>query len=397
MTIERRIQVASGIIILIILIIGSILLWNAHEVENGIDQLRVSSQVVRSAFLLKALMDEYLTHGDSRPLRQWNKRDEFLGKIINDAKGFESIDQVLVKDLEIKYQAVNSLHPQIIQLVSSGEQRQNLKVLKETLAGMMSVRLEELVNAAEHLHTASQSSTLRRQKLAQTLILATSILLIGLIVINLYQIRKNVVYPLQELSRGAEIIGEGNFEYAVDTRGEDEVGKLAQAFNTMVGRLKTIHDSLQAEIEERKRSESIILARLRLVKYASSHSLDELLQATLDEVEALTGSSIGFYHFLEADQRTLWLQAWSTRTLAEMCTAEGKGLHYDLDKAGVWADCISERRAVIHNDYSALPHRKGMPDGHADVIRELVVPVFRGDRLVAVLGVGNKPVDYGRE
>ena len=77
-----------------------------------------------------------------------------------------------------------------------------------------------------------------------------------------------------------------------------------------------------------------------------------------------------------------------------MCTAEGKGRHYDIDEAGVWVDCVHERKPVIHNDYSALPHRKGMPEGHADVIRELVVPVFRGDRIVAILGVGNKPVDY---
>ena len=96
---------------------------------------------------------------------------------------------------------------------------------------MMSVRLEELVNAAEHLHRASQSLTLRRQKLAQTLILATAILMIGLIVLNLYLIRKSIVYPLQELSRGAEIIGAGNFDHVVETKGDDEVGKLSKAFN----------------------------------------------------------------------------------------------------------------------------------------------------------------------
>ncbi|MFH1114158.1 MAG: PAS domain S-box protein [Pseudomonadota bacterium] len=145
---------------------------------------------------------------------------------------------------------------------------------------------------------------------------------------------------------------------------------------------------------ERKRAENIMLARFRLVEYSDSHSLDEFLQETLDELEALTGSSIGFYHFVESDQKTLSLRAWSTRTLREMCTAEGKGLHYDIDQAGVWVDCVHERRPVIHNDYKALPHRRGMPVGHAEVIRELVVPVFRGDRLVAILGVGNKPSDY---
>ena len=203
MTIERRIYLTTGIVILFILIIGSILLWNSHEVENGIDQIETSSQVVRSAFLLHSLMDEYLAHGDKRPLRQWHKRNEFLGKIINDAKGFKSFDRALLKDLEIKYQAVNFLHPQIINLGSFGSRPQDLKALKETLAGMMAVRLEELVNSAEDLHKASQSLTRSRQQLAQTITMATAILMIGILLLNLYLIRKSVVYPLQELSRGA--------------------------------------------------------------------------------------------------------------------------------------------------------------------------------------------------
>ncbi len=148
------------------------------------------------------------------------------------------------------------------------------------------------------------------------------------------------------------------------------------------------------DIAERKRAEDIMAARLRLLQFAATHSLDELLQVTLDEIETLTDSQIGFYHFVEADQHTLSLQAWSTRTLKEMCQAEGKGRHYDVSEAGVWVDCVHQRRPVIHNDYASLPHRKGMPPGHAAVIRELVVPVFRGEQIVAILGVGNKPQDY---
>ena len=148
------------------------------------------------------------------------------------------------------------------------------------------------------------------------------------------------------------------------------------------------------DITERKREDSVRLARLRLMEFADNHTLEELLQATLDEAEALTGSLIGFYHFVDPDQTSLLLQSWSTRTLREMCAAEGKGLHYDVKEAGVWVDCVHQRKPVIHNDYSALTHRRGMPIGHAKVTRELVVPVFRSDRIVAILGVGNKPVNY---
>ena len=148
------------------------------------------------------------------------------------------------------------------------------------------------------------------------------------------------------------------------------------------------------DITERKLVELIMLARLRINDYMFGSSIEELLTKVLDEAETLTNSRIGFFHFLNPDQETLSLQAWSTRTLSSICTAEGKGHLYPLEKAGVWCDCIRERKTVIHNNYEMLKNRKGLPAGHAPVLRELVVPIFRNDLIVAVLGVGNKPVDY---
>jgi PAS domain S-box-containing protein len=161
--------------------------------------------------------------------------------------------------------------------------------------------------------------------------------------------------------------------------------------------LRNANELLEREVAVRRRTESVNMARLRLLQLAGTHGLDELLEATLDEAETLTGSLIGFYHVLEADQKTLSQQNWSTRTKTEFCKAEGKGLHYDVSAAGVWVDCILERRPVIHNDYASLPHRKGLPPEHVQVLRELAVPVFRGDSIVAILGVGNKPRDYTSE
>jgi diguanylate cyclase (GGDEF)-like protein/PAS domain S-box-containing protein len=151
------------------------------------------------------------------------------------------------------------------------------------------------------------------------------------------------------------------------------------------------------DITERKQVEEIQRLRLRLWEYAATHPVDELMQTALDEIGDLTDSPIGFYHFVEEDQNTLSLQAWSTRTLAEFCKAEGKGLHYPIDEAGVWVDCVRERKAVIHNNYASLEHRKGLPAGHAKVIRELVVPTIRNDQIVSILGIGNKSTDYGEK
>lgn len=150
------------------------------------------------------------------------------------------------------------------------------------------------------------------------------------------------------------------------------------------------------DITERKRAENVMQTRLRMLAsaYTGSISVDKVLQMTLDEIEAQTGSSIGFYHYLEADQETLSLQNWSTNTIQTMCTAEGKGQHYNISRAGVWVDCVRERRPVIHNEYASLPHRRGMPAGHAPVVREMIIPIMRGDRIVAIIGLGNKSTDY---
>jgi len=153
-----------------------------------------------------------------------------------------------------------------------------------------------------------------------------------------------------------------------------------------------IHD-----VTDRNRLEAMVSIRVNLLEKADTLSVEELLQATIDEIERVTESSIGFCFFIAKDQNMLLLQAVSTNTFEHMCRAEGKGEHYPLSKAGVWADAVRERRPVIHNDYASLKHRKGMPEGHAEVKRELVVPVIRGELVVAVLGIGNKRSDYDED
>ncbi|MBM4201466.1 MAG: PAS domain S-box protein, partial [Gammaproteobacteria bacterium] len=151
------------------------------------------------------------------------------------------------------------------------------------------------------------------------------------------------------------------------------------------------------DITAQVRQQAISAARLHLMQFAAVHTLDELVEETINHAEQLTGSRIGFYHFVDADQSTIVLQQWSARTKADFCRADVQSRHYPIAEAGVWVDCVRERKPVIHNDYASLPHRRGMPEGHATLVRELVVPVLRGESIMAILGVGNKPTDYTEE
>jgi PAS domain S-box-containing protein len=206
--------------------------------------------------------------------------------------------------------------------------------------------------------------------------------------------RHPVENPVTRVLREGTVVGLANHTLLIARDGReititDAGAPILDARGNITGVVLVFRDQIEEHLTQR-----FIETRLSLIEYAASHTLEELLTRALDEVGTFVDSPIGFYHFVEPDQKTLSLQQWSTRTLKEFCQAEGKGRHYGIDQAGVWVDCVYEKRPVIHNDYAALPHKKGMPEGHAEVIRELVVPVIRNDKVVAILGVGNKPTEY---
>ncbi|RQW86645.1 MAG: PAS domain S-box protein, partial [Geobacter sp.] len=206
--------------------------------------------------------------------------------------------------------------------------------------------------------------------------------------------RQTVEDPVAKVLREGMIVALANHTLLIAKDGREiPIADSAAPIRSEHGEITGVVLVFRDQSEER-RIQRLMETRLSLLEFATNHSLDELLTKALDMVGELVKSPIGFYHFVAADQQTLSLQQWSTRTLQEFCHAECRGMHYSLDQAGVWADGVRGKKPVVHNDYWSLPGKKGLPEGHAALIRELVVPILREDQVVAILGVGNKSSDY---
>lgn len=148
------------------------------------------------------------------------------------------------------------------------------------------------------------------------------------------------------------------------------------------------------DVTERKVFEALLQKRFELIEYASHHSLQQVMQKVIDEVSALTESHIGFLVLVDADEQTLSMQTWSTETIKHFHDTPAEKLHYPLNRAGVWAEAVRQRHSLIHNDYEVLPHKNGLPEGHGRLVREMVIPILRNEKIVAVIGVGNKEHEY---
>ncbi|MGA1623629.1 MAG: GAF domain-containing protein, partial [Synechocystis sp.] len=120
-----------------------------------------------------------------------------------------------------------------------------------------------------------------------------------------------------------------------------------------------------------RRSEAL----LELPQYADE--LDEVafLQRGQEFAEALTDSKIAFIHFVNDDEKTIELVAWSQATLAHYCRAVAD-THYPVDKAGIWAEALRQRQPIVVNDYATHRGKKGLPEGHAHLERLISVPVM---------------------
>ena len=158
--------------------------------------------------------------------------------------------------------------------------------------------------------------------------------------------------------------------------------------------------AVKEDITERKKAENRLrLFSRRAMCLLQLHTLEQnqdeftFLQSVLGFCEELTGSSIGFAHMINEDQATIELVAWSKSTLESYCRASFDR-HYPIAEAGLWARAYHERRVVVVNDYASDPHHRGLPDGHASLIRLMSMPVISDQRVRMLVGVGNKPSPY---
>ncbi|NTW68958.1 MAG: GAF domain-containing protein [Chlorobiaceae bacterium] len=148
------------------------------------------------------------------------------------------------------------------------------------------------------------------------------------------------------------------------------------------------------EITERKRFEALTAFRLSLLDIAETSSVEMLLRATLDEAERLTGSCVGFCHFIGDDQATLSGQVFSSNMNMPFQCVEEDREHPPFHTPEVWSEAAVNRHPVVFNNREDLLHLIRMPDGHPDIQRSLVVPVLRGGIVQAIVGVGGKSYDY---
>ncbi len=151
-----------------------------------------------------------------------------------------------------------------------------------------------------------------------------------------------------------------------------------------------ITDRVQAEAQVRLNE-----ARLQsLINLSQNNiaSIQQLLERALNEAVRLMGSQIGYLCLYDEDDQTFTLTTWfgEAQQAASMPEAPTAGMP---DVADLWREVVRQRSPVVVNANPALLTLAPPAEG-AILTRHISVPVFSGEKIVAVAGVGNREADY---
>jgi signal transduction histidine kinase len=222
--------------------------------------------------------------------------------------------------------------------------------------------------------------------IASILVLLGSLIFIRItnpIIARLQENSQHLMKLVASLQQSEESLLKAHNE--LETRVEERTANLAK-----------VNEQLGIEVNVRTRAEERLQTLWTIAKKVNAE-VEELCDHVLQGTIQMTRSNYAFYGFLNADESLITMYSWSKEAL-ENCRMITKPIEHSVERAGIWAEAIRQRRVIVVNDYQAdSPGKKGVPEGHVQIARILAVPVFSHDRIVAVVVAANKDSDYTKE
>ena len=291
MSIKRRIQLMFAAILLIVLGSAVINGWGDRFVGRGIELMRTDAELLRTTFMLKVLMEEYIATDEERPLFQWQKLYKELGESLR-AKESAGGDSARLNQLNANYQEVGSLFASLTKAEAADgkESKGNSEEFKKLVKLMVSSHLEQMISDAHTLHGRTAASTLAAHESTVYVNAIFSAFMLVMITMGLYIMNRSIIQPVHSLAQGAEVIGNGNFDYRIEVDSKDELGDLARTFNNTAAKLKGFYDELQDEIRVRKQKEAELHRSnkdLEEFAFIASHDLQEPLRNVSSAMQLL--------------------------------------------------------------------------------------------------------------
>lgn len=198
-----------------------------------------------------------------------------------------------------------------------------------------------------------------------------------------YMLTRRIVRPIDNLTSVAEKVTAGDLAQVATIERHDQIGTLAESFNTMTSRLHDVIDSLETRVE------------MRTAQVQASADVGRVVTSILDpdqllkRVVQLITERFGFYYAAaftldQANQWAMLREASGPRDAAWLLKQAGHRL--EVTSNSMVAACIRDRQARIALDVGKEAVRFSNPL-LPETRSEVALPLIVGDQVLGALDV----------
>lgn len=195
----------------------------------------------------------------------------------------------------------------------------------------------------------------------------------------LVDIYRRIATPVAALTSGAGRLAAGRFDERVSVDSNDELGELAQAFNSMATELQSSYGVLEDRVQQRTRDLALAAElgqRLSLV-----HDLEQLLAEAVTRIRDRFALYYTQLYLADEAGRNLVLQAGTGSAGEELLR---RSFRLPIDRTSINGTAVLDKRAVVIPDTGSSPVFRANPL-LPETRSEIAVPLLIGDEVLGVL------------
>ena len=293
MRLQVKVRLVLAAAVLLASVVAVVLVGTFGELHHDIARVQHMDAVVKGAFELRTLTDEYLADALPRAEWQWLERHRGLGYLLTDAVARGDAQHALLDRIRRNHAYLGRVFADAQALVRGNDSGDPAAQAwqRKRLVTRMNVGLLGMIAESDRLFGELYTELKDHQRVTVYVVAASTLVMVCLLLATAEMISRSAVRPLAALQHSTEAVGGGDLSYRVGLNTQDEVGDLSRAFDRMTERLEQTtasRDDLAHQVAERKKAEARLTQALTTLErsnqalaqfaYVASHDLQEPLR-----------------------------------------------------------------------------------------------------------------------
>lgn len=348
-----------------------------HAIEDRIYNREGLDPLVVTMLSIRRHEKDYLLRGDQTYIDQTHESVAELKRQISASSLLSMVEKGQMRSLADQYiVAFDALVEKNVEIAAAIETFRDAARTMEPIVEKLQNTGAEMSDLDVATAETTSSQSLVFSSIALAVALAVGVFLAVFL-------SRQISLPVTQLTNTAQMIAGGQFDVQAEVTSADEIGTLAQTFNTMTERLGEAFEDVRRRAAE--------LATVAEVSTATSTILET--KRLLQEVVDLTKERFNLYHshiyLLDEKSENLVLTAGAGEP-GRIMVSEGRTIPLDLEQSLV-ARAARDRQGVTVNDVTQAPDHLPNPL-LPDTRSELAVPMMVGGKVIGVFDIQSEQV-----